>query len=346
MNEGEGEFTMPDLSGGDLTEHDVVGKLSGILNPKRAPKETAEEPGPDEEPAEEELEEQEGEEESPEGDEGESEEGAAEEEEDPEGDEEPDAKPAGDLHKVKSDGKEYEVTLDELKKSFSFEKHLTQKSQKLAEKEKYLDSEYHATAAKQVRYDNMLGQLQAALESLAPEVPDWDKLLKENPIEYTVKRAEHDQWRERMAGVQAERQHVAQLQQEYAARVRATQISEQSQKLRELIPEWADEKVAQEGAQKLVDYASETWGYSTQDLADVTDARLFAILDKARRWDAREKAKPAIQKRVKEVVKTAKPGPAALGGRKATNAARLQKRAERTGDLEDVANLLLAKRLV
>ena len=345
MSEGEGEFTMPDLSGGDLTEHDVVGQLSGILNPKRAPKASAEEPGTDEEPAEEELEERGEGEEPEERDEGESEEGAAEEEEDSEDEEEPET-PATDLHEVKVDGKVEKVTLEDLKKSFSFEKHLTQKSQKIAEKEKYLDGEYQATTAERARYGNMLGQLQAALESLAPEVPDWDKLLRENPIEYTVKRAEHDQWRERMAGVQAERQHVAQLQQEYAARVRAAQIGEQSQKLRELIPEWADEKVAQEGAQKLVDYASETWGYSTQDLADVTDARLFAILDKARRWDAREKAKPAIQKRVKEVVKTAKPGPAALGTRKSTNAARLQKRAERTGDLEDVANLLLAKRLV
>ena len=341
-----GEFTMPDLSGGDLSEHDVVGKLSGILNPKRVRQKAAETPDPEAEPAEEESETPDEEHESEEGEEGESEEGAAEEGAETEDDEEPDTKPAADLHKVKVDGKEIEVTLDDLKKSYSFEKHLTQKSQKVAEKEKYLDGEYHATQAERARYNEMLGQLEAALDSLAPDVPDWDKLLKENPIEYTVKRAELEQHRERLANVQAERQQVSKLQQEHAARVTAQQIVEESAKLTAAIPEWADEKVAQEGAQKLVEYAAEKYGYTTEDLAEVTDHRLFVILDKARRWDAREKAKPLIQKRAAEVVKTAKPGPAALGDRKASGVQRLQKRAERTGDVEDIANLILAKKLI
>lgn len=340
----EGEFTQPDLSGGELTEHDVVGKLSGILNPVRAPKKAAETPDPETDSAEEESDvSEEGEE--PEETEGETEEGAAEEEAETEEDEEPEAE-SDPLYEVKVDGKPVKVTLEELKKSYSFDKHLTQKSQKVAEKEKYLDGEYQATQAERARYNEMLGQLEAALDSLAPVEPDWDKLLQENPIEYTVKRAELERHQTRLAGVQAERQQVTRLQQEHAARVKAQQVAEESVKLSAAIPEWSDPKVAQEGAQKLVEYAAEKYGYTTEDLADVTDHRLFVILDKARRWDAREKAKPLIQKRVAEVVKTAKPGPAALGNRKVTGIARLQKRAERTGDVEDVANLILARKLI
>lgn len=345
MAEGE-IFTEPsDVS---RTEGEAAKDLIGILglggdDEDNAAPETETESDA-ETPAEDESEEAE-DEESEEAEE-ESEESAEEQEDEEESDEEPKATAATDLHEVKVDGKVVKVTLDEMKSSFSFQKHLTQKSQKLAEKEKYLDGEYQAVSGERAKYADLIGQLEAALSSMSPEAPDWDKLRQENPLEFSIKWAEHEQQRERLAGLKAEREHVTRLQQEHLSRERAKTVKAEQDKLRASVPGWNDDKVLKQELGATIEYAKSAYGYSDEDLLDVTDSRAIVILDKARRYDELKKAKPKAIARAAEVVKTSKPGSATLVSKTSSSVKRLQQRATRTGDVEDVASLILARGLL
>ena len=60
--------------------------------------------------------------------------------------EEEEAEDTSEVHTVKIDGEDHEVSLDELKKGYGLQKTLTQKGQSLAEERKVLDAEAQAVA--------------------------------------------------------------------------------------------------------------------------------------------------------------------------------------------------------
>jgi len=65
---------------------------------------------------------------------------------------------------VKVDGKEVEVTLDELQKGYSRTQDYTRKTQQIAEIRKQVEAETEAVRAERAQYAQMLGALQAQLQ--------------------------------------------------------------------------------------------------------------------------------------------------------------------------------------
>ena len=93
-------------------------------------------------------------------------------------------------YKVKANGQEQEVTLDELVSGFQKGEDYTKKSQALADQRKAVEAEAHAVnEAMQMReqYAQRLNQVQQILTDGKEDMADLEQLKENDPIQYAIK---------------------------------------------------------------------------------------------------------------------------------------------------------------
>lgn len=232
----------------------------------------------------------------------EEEESPTEESAEPDSPEDSEEEPAPPSYRVKVDGNEVEVTLDELLLGYSREADYRRKTSDVANQRKELERTAAEIRATRDQYVERLQLLEQALTENQPPEPDWDKLRKENPAEYAALKLEHEDQKQRLAGARAERDRVrVEQEREFREQLQAHMQAE-AVRLVEAVPEWKDEKRAGAEKKALTDYAAQTYGWTPDDLGNVTDHRLVVVLRKAMLYDKlqtegkqqiREKAKAA-----------------------------------------------------
>jgi hypothetical protein len=228
----------------------------------------------------------------------------AESEEQTEGDE--DAEEASEqpqTFRVKVDGEEVEVPLDELLKGYSRTADYTRKTQAIAEARKQAEAEASLAREERQRYAQTLEALDATLRQLQPPEIDWDRLYKENPVEWVRQREIARSRQEQSGWVQAQKQAlVEKQQQEERIEAEKTLESERS-KLLEALPEWRDADKARADKAKIVSYATEKLGFSVEEISDIYDARAVLALRKAMMFDElmskRDQMRPKIMQKAK-----------------------------------------------
>lgn len=251
---------------------------------------------------------------------------------DEESDEE-DQQPA--TYRVKVDGQEVEVTLDELQKGYSRTQDYTRKTQALAEQRKAAEAELDTARQERAYYAQMLQVLQQQLAQTNAE-PDWDALYQENPTEWVRQR---ELWRDRqdkVRAVEAEQQRLAQVRQVEEAQARQARLQEEAAKLLEVIPEWKDAKKASEERGKLVEAAKRA-GFSEEELGGISDHRALVVLRKAALFDELMNRKTQIKPNPTSGPKLAKPGSATTKPSKRTEAQIARERLAKTGSMKDAA---------
>ena len=107
--------------------------------------------------------------------------------------------------------------------------------------------------------------------------------------------------------VQAERQRIAQQQQQEQQEALKQHLASEAQKLKEWIPEFKDEAKAEVTRRQIKEYAKSI-GFTDQELANVYDARAVQTLYKAMKYEAMVKGKTMATKKVAEAPKTMKAG--------------------------------------
>ena len=187
--------------------------------------------------------------------------------------------------KVRADGVDLDVTLDELISGYSRQSSFTKKSQSLAEDRKSFENEI--TEARQLR-----SQAIEALESAKTALPQiaqkdsqyWQDLKDSDPMQFMLER---DEVREAQSQDQMREQQVQQLKVQEDAEQQANlkkYIASQRDKLGELIPEWSDEKVASSERKLIVEYGKGI-GFTDQELSEAYDSRAVATMRKAMLYD-------------------------------------------------------------
>jgi len=162
------------------------------------------------------------------------------------------AKP--EIFTVKVDGKEVEVTLDELQKGYSRTQDYTRKTQQVAEARKAAEAELQAIRAEREQYAQLLGALSEQVKTAADPKIDWDRLYNEDPIEYVRQREVMRENREKAAAIQAEQQRLAEIsQKEQMEQFQAVKAKE-SDALLEALPTWKDPAKAKAEKAMLVLY--------------------------------------------------------------------------------------------
>ena len=215
--------------------------------------------------------------------------------------------PAPSTYRISTPDGEVDVSVDELKSSYMRQADYTRKTQQVAEDRKVVESELGYVQGERARYAQGLEELEQALTQTEPDQTYWDGLYKQNPLEYTRQKDLMRDRKEALEKVQGEKQrvqgeHMQQLQQQSRQHMESQRTI-----LPELIPEWRDASVAQNEKKEIFTHATK-YGFSEQELNNVSDSRAVAVLRKAYLYDALMEKKPAVQKKTKQAPKMAKAG--------------------------------------
>ena len=256
----------------------------------------------------------------------------SESEEDADAEEEPQTP---QTYKVKVDGEEVEVTIEELQNGYSRTKDYTRKTQALAEQRKSVEAEQEQARQERAYYAQMLQVLQQQLAQTNTE-PDWDSLYQENPTEWVRQR---ELWRDRQdkaRAVEAEQARLAAMQEQENGKARQAKLAEEAQKLIEAIPDWKDAKRAGEERTKLVETARKV-GFTDEELGSIVDHRALVVLRKAALYDELMGKKSQIKPVPAKGPKLATPGSATTKPSKKTEAQVARERLAKTGSMKDAA---------
>jgi hypothetical protein len=242
-----------------------------------------------------------------------------------------------EVYTVKVDGKEVEVTLDELQKGYSRTQDYTRKTQQIAETRKAVEAEAGAIRAEREQYAQLLGALKQQLESTEAPV-DMDRLYNEDPIEWVRQSEVMRQKQDKLAAIQSEQQRLSQLTAQQRAQEMNAHLATQQEALIQAVPEWKDSKKAQAEKALLVEFGKKI-GFSDDELKNVYDHRAVVALRKAALYDQMMSKRGQIKPVINNGPRPAKPSAA---GRVSTTteSTRAKQRLAKSGRVDDAASAI------
>lgn len=205
--------------------------------------------------------------------------------------------------KVKVNGEEREVSLDEALKGYSRTEDYKAKTEQLAEHRRSVESHYaeqlKTVAERFAQFDPILAE--------APSI-DWAKLAQEDPAEYVAKTAALQQRQQYLANVQAEVERVE------AEQTKAT-LQREYQSLVAAMPQLEDPAAAAKFDTDLRAGLRSSYGIDDTTINSVADHRFYLLAADALKYRASEAAKATAaatlpQRKVTPVptVKAVRPG--------------------------------------
>ena len=242
--------------------------------------------------------------------------------------------------RVKAAGEEREVTLDELIKSYQLGTDYTKKSQAVAEERKAVEAERQAVQEAKALRDQYAQRLEMMEQMLKPqdETENLAYLKETDPIGYSVKVAEMVERDKQLNAVRAERERIAQQQEQERQQSLQKYVAEESQKLVAAVPEFADPTKG-ETLRKNIREFGKSLGFSDQELAGVYDSRAVLTLYKAMQYDKLVASKPEVTKKVSQAPKVIKPGVSQPRDSSAEEMKKLKARVRNSGRVSDAASV-------
>jgi hypothetical protein len=278
----------------------------------------------------------------------------AEEEEDseesPEEDEPEEESETETVYTVRVDGKDVEVTEDELLKGYSRQADYTKKTQELAEYRKEMDNAF-------AYYQNEVQQTQQARAQYVDAVEsaiqnnyahlqqfaniDWERLKSEDREEYLTKRDDYRQAQEQIDSLKQEHHAAAEKQQVEMQEQHKRIWAEEHQKMSQVIPDWKDDEKRMAISKAVGEYALAR-GYTQEELNQLVDHRSIIMLMKAKAYEDIQQKQTAVRSkkvRNKPKVLRSKAKKDKASTSKRTRIAKIG-RLKETGHVDDAADLI------
>lgn len=220
-----------------------------------------------------------------------------------------------DVYAVKVDGKEIEVSLNELIAGYSRQSDYTKKTQALSEERKSIESEksqylksIEEMAAVRQQYQSAIGQfLEQAHGNLSEFADiDWKRLKEDDPLEYVTKRDEFRDAQARIQQAERLRQQSVREQEEQNQALIKQHVAEEMKLMTEKMPEWGDSEKRGKLVTDIRNYA-ESVGFQEEEINNLIDHRSLQVLIKAMKYDALEGGNIA-KKKLKNKPKLIRPG--------------------------------------
>lgn len=262
--------------------------------------------------------------------------------EEPEESEAPTDEPESESEKftVKIDGKDVEVTLDELKNGYQRQQDYTRKTMEVAETRKQAETEFSKAREERIKYAEGLQQqhfmLHAALQQ--QDQIDWNRLIETDPVEYLKQKNLYEQRQSALQKTQQDYQRLEQQQAEETKAYQAKFLAQQQEELLAKLPEWKDEAKAKADKSAIRDFLINQ-GYGDQDIESLSDHRAVIVARKAMLYDQMIANAKAAEKRVQnapqKVVKPGNSAPNPTLDKRSAAWSRLNK----TGSINDAATL-------
>lgn len=245
--------------------------------------------------------------------------------------------------RVKVDGQELEVTLDDLKRSFAGQGYIQKRMQEVAAVRKEAETVYSALNQERAQLAQALAVYQQQLSAAGNLQPPSKELLKTDPIRYLEEEAAYREGMEQRQALAQQQAYLMQQQSEQQKRAYTAYLAEQAQLLTQRIPDFADAKKAGELKKALIETGAQHYGFSPEELQAVSDARHVQVLHDAMRYRQLMAGKDRMQEKVAQVNRpVVRPGakrPETTG--KQIDAKKALSRMKSTGSVDDVAAFLL-----
>lgn len=241
---------------------------------------------------------------------------------------------------IKVDGKEKAVPLSELLSLAQKGDDYTQKTTKVAEERKALETEKAKIADLSTVRENYLNEsrlLQEIIQGFSIPTERLDQLLKESKTEDYLKAKAHNEKIQLQVETLRKRDDKvkSEISEEQKAELARRETAER-EALIATVPLFKDKAYTESFLKYVTDL-----GYTQEDVQNTLDHRLFVALDKARRFDEMQaKAKPVHKVPKVTEGKAVRKSVAELQSQKLRE---LATKAKRTGSREDHVALLLAK---
>lgn len=249
-----------------------------------------------------------------------------------------DSEPSEKLYTVKVDGDEKRVTLDELMRGYSGQQYVQKGMQQVAEARKQAEGAYQALMQERQGLAQLVQQAQQG--ALAPPVEPSKESYKHDFIGYMEAKLEYDDKLKAYSQAQAQIQQVMQQQTQAEIRAREAYAHQEAQKLLEVIPELRDPKKATAFKEKLVKAATDFYGYTPEEIANISSYRDFLVIRDAMKYREIVAGKDAVQQKAKKARPVVKPG-----AKKVTTngdvVRKQQNRLKKTGSIEDALSLMI-----
>jgi hypothetical protein len=253
--------------------------------------------------------------------------------------EEEEAEP--DLVEVEVDGQSYKVP-EALKDKIMLQADYTRKTQEVAEQRKQVEQNWQQLQQQAALQQQNLGEY-AKLTALDDQLQqyqqlDWNSLYDRDPAEFVrLKEARRDliDQRDGLASQIMTKQQEQMVQQQ---QLHQQTVEEGNKALASKIPNWN-----RDYGLSLVDMAVEKYGFSKDELLNVTNPSVFLALNDLLKFHKQKSNQPLVDKRVANLPKVSKPGGPAqktLSQQKESDA---RKQLKKTGSVDDAAALFLAR---
>ena len=241
---------------------------------------------------------------------------------------------------VKVDGVEQQVTLDDLKQGYSGQKYVQQGMQDVAAQKKEAEAVYTALTNERQQLAELYQSLQNGNISAPPEKPTKE-LFDADPIGYMKQNMEYEEQKAQYDAQMAQLQQVSQKSSEAEATAKQAYLKEQMQILQREIPEFADSKRATALKEQLVTYGTNHYGYSTEEISQITDHRAIKVLHDAMRYQATLKGKSQAKQKLKSAKPMMKPGAKKQPTPNAKVRSRQKAKLRESGSIDDALGLIL-----
>lgn len=241
---------------------------------------------------------------------------------------------------VKVDGKDVEVTIDELKQGYSGQKYVQKGMQEAAQQRKEAEGVYQALLNERQQINQLYQQLQQGGVAQAPTPPSRE-LFESDPIGYMEQKLNYDESKVAYDGQMAQLQQVSNQSSQAERAAKQTYLKQEMQTLQQKIPEFADSNKASKIKERLVQVGREHYGYSAEEIGQVMDHRAIQVLNDAMKY------RDIMSGKAKAVAKTKKARPTIKAGAKRVNdsATKVRERQKaklsKTGDINDALGLIL-----
>lgn len=257
--------------------------------------------------------------------------------------EEQEAQPAVDAFEIVHNGQQHKLTREETIRYAQQGFDYTQKTQKVAEAERFLQAKLQqAQEVEQITPYLMQDRAQvAALEAQLSQYQnvDWVKVATDDPMGYPAIRAQFDTLERAYYGARGRYEQKEQAVKQHLASIRNDLLQKEEARLPELIPEWKDEAKRSAGKQAVSKYL-QSYGIAPESAGRYLDtAFTLATAYKAAKYDELVKSKAEKVKQLRTAPPVTKPG-AKSGSAKADKEMELRSRLKKTNSLDDAAAIL------
>ena len=246
-----------------------------------------------------------------------------------------------DTYTVKVDGKDVQVTQEELLAGYSRQADYTRKSQVLSEQRQKADAELAATQQERQRYLSQLEQFNTQADSKINELAktDWTQLKEEDPTEYMLKRDQYRELQENQRLITEEQKNIHYKQGQERETAWNAELQRNQQIISQRVPDFHDPEKGPKLKQDIKSFAVKK-GFSEQEVDSLIDARSVDILHKAMLYDKLLTAKIS-GKKSKVVPKVQRPGSPASRDEISSDKLKAKRaRLKRSGHISDAQSLI------